>query len=63
MQGNLMGAKGFQDFSYKYLLVPSITHWTNKTLPEQYTVSGYTVLMIHLYYTRYWGGAGVDVLL
>lgn len=39
VQGNLMGAKGFMDFSYKYLLIPSVTHWTNSTLPVQYTVS------------------------
>lgn len=38
IQGDLMGSRGIVDFSYKYLLVPSITHWSNESLPVQYTV-------------------------
>ena len=34
-----MGSQGVGDFSYKYLLIPSILRWSNDTLPVQYTVS------------------------
>ncbi len=39
IEGDLLGAKGLRDFSYKNLLVPSLVHWKNKTvLPPQYEV-------------------------
>lgn len=39
IQGNLLGARGPRDLSYKYLLVPTLTHWTERKLPDQYVVS------------------------
>ena len=39
IQGNLAGASvRAADFTYKYLLIPTLTHWKNVTRPPQYTV-------------------------
>ena len=39
LQGDLLGVNGPIDLSYKYLLVPTLTHWRSNTKPPQYTVS------------------------
>ena len=38
LEGDLLGARGPHDLSYKYLLIPSIRVWPNNSYPEQYTV-------------------------
>ena len=49
IQGDLMGSQGVGDFSYKYLLIPSILRWSNETLPVQYTVSKHACAYIRSY--------------
>ena len=48
VQGDLMGSKTLHDFSYKYLLIPSVLHWPNSSFPIQYTVSSTTASMYSL---------------
>ncbi|XP_019855024.1 PREDICTED: protein HAPLESS 2-A-like [Amphimedon queenslandica] len=46
IQGDLLGAQGPRDFSYKYLLIPSLTHWTGESPPDQYVNGSVDWLMV-----------------
>jgi len=36
--GDLANGRSLKDFSSKYLLVPTLKHWEEEELPEQFTV-------------------------